>query len=124
MSSLSKNPPTKISRLLKAISQPSRLKILLAIGSGEACVCHLEAALDQRQVYISQQLIALRKAGLVTDRRDGRFIFYRLSDPSLIDLVHQAARIAGVSEEELKANTPALILFDCACPNCAVSMKG
>jgi DNA-binding transcriptional ArsR family regulator len=35
----------KISRLLRAISQPSRLEILLAIGTGEACVCHLEAYL-------------------------------------------------------------------------------
>ena len=115
------NSAIKISRLFKAISQPERLKILLAIGEGEACVCHLEAALAQRQVYISQQLIALRNAGLVTDRREGRFIYYRLADPTVIDLVHQASRIAGVSAEELNAITPKLFLFDCACPKCAVS---
>jgi len=112
------NSPIKISRLLKAISQPERLKILLAIGEGEACVCHLEAALSQRQVYISQQLIALRNAGLVTDRREGRFIFYCLSDPSILDLIRQAARITGVSEEELAAITPKLILNHCSCPKC------
>ena len=115
---MTNNSLTKISRLLKAISQPERLKILLAIGDDEACVCHLESALAQRQVYISQQLIALRNAGLVTDRREGRFIFYRLLDPSLLDLIREAARITAVSEEELAAITPALILSECSCPNC------
>lgn len=118
ISTMIENSPIKISRLLKAISQPERLKILLAIGEGEACVCHLEAALVQRQVYISQQLIALRNAGVVTDRREGRFIFYRLSDPAVLDLIRQAARITGVSEDELAANTPELILNVCSCPNC------
>jgi len=118
ISTIMDNSPTKISRLLKAISQPERLKILLAIGEGEACVCHLEAALAQRQVYISQQLIALRNAGAVTDRREGRFIFYRLSDPSLLDLIRQAAHITGVSEDELAAITPKLILNECSCPKC------
>jgi DNA-binding transcriptional ArsR family regulator len=122
MSSMALNPSERITDLLKALSQPARLKILLAIGTGEACVCHLEAALGQRQVYISQQLIALRNAGLVSDRREGRFIFYRLSDPSLIDLIHHASRLAGVSEEEISAFTPALVLFDCDCPNCASSL--
>ena len=118
ISTMIENSPIKISRLLKAISQPERLKILLAIGEGEACVCHLEAALAQRQVYISQQLIALRNAGVVTDRRDGRFIFYRLSDLSLLELIQHAARITGVSQEELAAITPELILDECSCPNC------
>ena len=118
MSTMKENSPTKISRLLKAISQPERLKILLAIGEGEACVCHLEAALAQRQVYISQQLIALRNAGVVTDRREGRFIFYRLSDPAVLDLIRQVARITGVSEAELDAFTPKMILNECSCPKC------
>lgn len=112
------NSTIKISRLLKAISQPERLKILLAIGEGEACVCHLEAALAQRQVYISQQLIALRNAGVVTDRREGRFIFYRLSDTAVLDLIRQAARITGISGQGLDAITPKLILNECSCPNC------
>ena len=60
---------------LRAISQPVRLEILLAIGTGEACVCHLEAVIGQRQAYISQQLMALREAGIVKSRRDGRNIY-------------------------------------------------
>ena len=118
ISTIMDNSPTKISRLLKAISQPERLKILLAIGEGEACVCHLEAALAQRQVYISQQLIALRNAGVVTDRREGRFIFYRLSDRAVLDLIRQAARITRVSEQEMAAITPLLVPNECPCPKC------
>lgn len=115
---MNNNPSIRISNLLKAISQPARLQILLAIGEGEACVCHLEAALGQRQVYISQQLIALRSAGLVADRRDGRFIYYRLADSALLDLVQQAARLAGLSPAELADISPPRILVTCGCPHC------
>ena len=68
----------KISQLLRAISSTPRLRILLAIGTGEACVCHLEAKLGLRQAYISQHLMDLRKGKVLTSRREGRFIFYRI----------------------------------------------
>ena len=64
----------QISRILRAISTPNRLRILTAIGTGEACVCHLEALLDLRQAYISQQLMEMREADLVDTRRDGRYL--------------------------------------------------
>ncbi len=51
-----------ISNIFRQLSQPSRIEILLAIGEGEACVCHLEAKLGMRQAYISQHLMALRDA--------------------------------------------------------------
>ena len=71
---------------LRAISQPVKLEILLAIGTGEACVCHLEAAIGQRQAYISQQLMALREAGIVESRREGRNIFYRIKNLKILDV--------------------------------------
>ena len=74
-----------LSRIFRAISTPARLQILTAIGNGEACVCHLEAVLDLRQAYISQQLMEMRDANLVDTRRDGRYIFYRLTEPQLLD---------------------------------------
>lgn len=54
----------EIAHLLQTIGQTARLQILLAIGEGEACVCHLEAALGWRQAYLSQHLMALREAGM------------------------------------------------------------
>jgi DNA-binding transcriptional ArsR family regulator len=107
-----------ISSLLRAIGQPARLEILLAIGSGEACVCHLEAATGQRQAYISQQLMALRRAGIVTSRREGRNIYYRLTNLAILDLIHQAAVIRGGKEYDLPTTGPMNLHGECPCPNC------
>ena len=101
-----------IASLLQVISQPARVQILLAIGEGETCVCHLEAAFGWRQAFLSQNLMALRKEGILQARRDGRYIHYRLSDPQILSLLQQAADLKGVSLPEL-ALSPA-----CTCPNC------
>ena len=75
----------RISLFLKAISPPQRLKIIVAIGADEVCVCHLEAIFPQwRQAYISQHLMALREADVLNSRRDGRYIFYRLTNPGIL----------------------------------------
>jgi len=101
-----------LARLLQVIGQPARLQILLAIGEGETCVCHLEAMLHLRQAALSQHLMALRKAELVADRRAGRFIYYRLTKPGLLDLIRQAARLQAVSLPDLSPSQA------CHCPNC------
>jgi ArsR family transcriptional regulator len=105
----------KISAILEEIASPSRLVILLSIGDGEACVCHLESVLNKRQAYISQHLMALRQAGIITSRRDGRFIYYRLADPALLDLIRSAGRLAAVDI------VPPTATVTCSCPNCADS---
>jgi DNA-binding transcriptional ArsR family regulator len=108
-----------IAALLRTLGQPERLKILLAIGQQEACVCHLEAALGSRQAYISQHLMALRQAGLVTARRDGRNIYYRLEDPSILSFIRQAGEQAGLDEAQMsRASIPSLP-SNCPCPHCA-----
>ena len=111
------NPTRQISSLLRAISQPARIEILLAIGTSEACVCHLEAAIGERQAYISQQLMALREAGIVTSRREGRNIYYQLKDPNVLDLIQQARRISGFEDNEFQLASP---MKDCPCPQCVV----
>lgn len=112
----------KTASVLRALGQPTRVRIMLAIGEGEACVCHLEASLKQRQAYISQHLMALRRAGLLDTRRDGRFIFYRLREPETLNLLRSAGHVAGVSTAELAAQTPAI--SECGCPNCASTRPG
>lgn len=111
-------------RLFRSLGQPSRLKILLAIGSGEACVCHLEASLGLRQAYISQQLMALRKARIVTDRREGRFIFYRLENPRLLELIQLAGILAGIQEDQLRLPHQPSTIEGCNCPHCAPEPEG
>jgi len=107
-------PHEKISDLLASISNPVRVQILLAIGTGEACVCHLETLLELRQAYISQQLMLLRKKKIITSRRDGKYIYYRLVNPEVLNVLRAAGEMLGVSED-------ALVIQDhlnCDCPSC------
>lgn len=68
------------SNMLKAISHEGRLMILCHLVTGEKSVTELETLLSARQAAVSQQLARLRLEGLVTPRRDGKTIYYSLSD--------------------------------------------
>ena len=109
----------KISTPLTAIASPQRIAILIAIGTGEACVCHLETALGWRQAYISQHLMSLRKADILLDRREGRYVFYRLKDASLLDLITASARLSGFSTESVSSLINTQFHPSCECPQCA-----
>ena len=65
---------------LKAISHERRLMILCYLASGEKSVTDLEELLSARQAAVSQQLSRLRLEGLVTPRREGKVIYYSLTD--------------------------------------------
>jgi len=90
----------------------------LEIGNGEVCVCHLEAALKKRQAYISQHLMALRNAGLLVTRRDGKYIFYRLANQEIISLIQNAGLIAGLNQDQLPQLKPPHFVKKCVCPHC------
>lgn len=100
---------------LTAIASPQRIALLLAIGRGEACVCHLETIFAWRQAYISQHLMALRKAGVLQVRRQGRYIYYRLKNASYLDLLTASASLSGISAETVSAliNTNTYPSFKC-----------
>ncbi|HEX2994858.1 MAG TPA: metalloregulator ArsR/SmtB family transcription factor [Anaerolineales bacterium] len=112
----------KIAVPLQAIASAQRIAILLAIGSGEACVCHLEAALGSRQAYISQHLMALRKADILQDRREGRYVFYRLKDTSLLDLIAASARLSGLPTEAIATLPNTQTIPACECPHCSPAL--
>lgn len=71
---------TSASNFLKAISHEGRLMILCHLVSGEKTVTELEELLSLRQAAVSQQLSRLRLEGLVTPRREGKTIYYSLTD--------------------------------------------
>jgi ArsR family transcriptional regulator len=112
----------KIAATMQVISPPARLAILIAIGRGEACVCHLEAILGWRQAYLSQHLMALRKAEILQDRRDGRYVYYRLKDEAILALVREAATLAGLDPQSVDALANPSPGPDCECPHCAPSL--
>jgi ArsR family transcriptional regulator len=107
-------------QLFRALSHPVRLRILDILSRQEACVCHLTAILRQRQPYVSQQLATLREAGLVTDRREGTLIYYRLADEHLASLLEEGkAVVRDLMDESLAfPPIPREALANCPCPRC------
>ncbi len=102
-------------QLLRAIAHPARLRLLNALRDNEECVCHLTALLRQRQAYVSQQLMFLRQAGLLEDRKDGLRIYYRVKDPRVFEVLDAANALAGVRGAAAEPRTVAA----CPCPKCA-----
>ena len=111
------SPINDISKILTCISQPARIQILMSLSLQEACVCHLETALGMSQASISQHLMILRKNGLVVTRRDGRHIYYSLSNPSLLDIFRQTAKFNGVDLRPFEKST-LTPMPGCPCPVC------
>ena len=105
-------------KLYKALMHPARLAILDLLREGEECVCHMEAAFGYRQAYISQQLMVLRDAGLVEDRRDGLNIYYRVIRPEIFSVLDSMRQVTGIRP------TSTSKLNVCACPNCAEERVG
>jgi ArsR family transcriptional regulator len=114
----------RASILLRALSHPVRLQIVEALAhDGEACVCHLEWALGQRQPQVSQHLMRLKEAGLVKGRRDGLNIFYSLvgrETPAVLEASLRAAKRQAVrggarrpAPRKARARDRA-----CPCPRC------
>jgi ArsR family transcriptional regulator, arsenate/arsenite/antimonite-responsive transcriptional repressor len=69
----------RAARWFHALSDPTRLEIVALLSHGERCVCELQDALDAAQSRLSFHLKTLKDAGLVTDRRDGRWVYYALN---------------------------------------------
>jgi ArsR family transcriptional regulator len=100
-------------KLYKALMHPVRLAILDLLRKGEACVCHMEATFGYRQAYISQQLMSLRDADLVDDRRDGLNIYYRITRPEIFTVLDAMRQVTG---QHPGAACPAP--HTCTCPHC------
>jgi ArsR family transcriptional regulator len=108
----------KTSNLLSALGNEFRIRLLYAVGDGEVCVCHLEEILQKRQPYISQHLSVLRDEKVLNTRREGRYIFYRVADPAVFDLLETAAALQGIPEEEFPEITTPRARAGCPCPAC------
>jgi DNA-binding transcriptional ArsR family regulator len=74
----------KKGRFFKALADEIRLRILSLLAIREMCVCEVMVALDLTQPTASHHLGILETVGLVRHRKEGKWVFYRLSDPSLI----------------------------------------
>ena len=68
-----------VDRLLKALADPTRLRIVGLLQGGEVCVCHIQGSLKISQPKTSRHLAYLRRSGVVTTERRGLWVYYRLA---------------------------------------------
>lgn len=109
----------------QALAERTRLRILNLIGKDELCVCFFVEILDELQPKISRHLAYLRKAGLVSARRDGKWMHYRVAEPS----DPHAARVLSdtmawlAEDREMQRDRERLVKICCA-PQPPVQLQG
>ena len=92
--------------IFKALSEETRLRILKLLENGELCVCDIVAALDMVQPKVSFHLNALKEAGLLKDRKQGRWTHYRIDDADffrrflLLSVLERIPQEAGAEDRK------------------------
>jgi DNA-binding transcriptional ArsR family regulator len=90
---------------VKALAHPGRLRLLAMLRGGDLCVCQLTAVLELAASTVSSHLSDLRRAGLVTERKRGKWVHYHLvTTGPLADLVGEALRLVD-ADERLRQDT-------------------
>lgn len=102
-------------QMMRAMAHPFRIRLLEALSADEECVCHLVSLFNKPQPYISQQLAALKEAGLVRDRRVAQRVFYRLADPRIAHLLSDVKVLVGGAPALSTGHQP---VSGCNCPKC------
>ena len=82
-------PVGPITRLFRALGDPTRVRIVALLSHGELCVCHVQDALGLTQPNASRQLAILKNAGIVESRREGTWTYYKLASQPDIDCARQ-----------------------------------
>ncbi len=82
-----------LARRFRALADEKRLQIVELLRGGERCVCELVDALQVPQPLLSFHLKTLRQAGLVIDRRSGRWVHYRLNARAVAELTELLGRV-------------------------------
>ena len=104
MASTVKPDTERAVQLFHALSDGTRISILRRLRLGERCVCDMTDALDAAQSRLSFHLKVLKEAGLVTDRRDGRWMYYTLNPDTLAEVAEVVDALAAApSAAELKS---------------------
>ncbi len=97
--------------VFKALSDETRLRILKLLEQGELCVCDIVAAFDTIQPKISFHLASLKAAGLVKDRKEGKWMHYRIDDGDLFKRLLILSVMEKIPEETLKEDMERLKEF-------------
>jgi ArsR family transcriptional regulator len=76
--------------VLKALGQPTRLKILELLRNGERCVCEIFPAIKEEQSNVSRHLALMKSVGILASRKQGQMVHYRVRDPQVFKLLDSA----------------------------------
>lgn len=94
-----------VSRRFRAVADATRLKIIDRLRDGEECVCNLTGPLGTRQSLLSFHLRTLKDAGLVSDRKEGRWVYYTLN-LDVLDEMMQALELLKKPRKGLRLVAP------------------
>ncbi len=86
--------------ILKAIAQPTRLRIIELLRDGEHCVCEIYPAIGHEQSNTSRHLQMMLKSGILRQRKEGLKIFYSLRHPEVLEMVRLAELIMQREAEQ------------------------
>ncbi len=92
----------EILNIFKALSDVTRLKILKLLENGELCVCDLVTALNMIQPKVSFHLSILKEAGLIKDRKQGKWVHYKIDDSDFFRRFLLLSALERISEESVK----------------------
>ncbi|MGQ9681433.1 MAG: ArsR/SmtB family transcription factor [Anaerolineae bacterium] len=107
--------------MLRGLADRNRLRILSLLRDGELCVCNLMAALDISQALVSHHLSVLRAAGLVRERRAGRWVYYSLEPGALQEAASFLDDLAHVARTAVRPDRPLPCDAPCVRPAAPIS---
>ncbi|MBM4308513.1 MAG: winged helix-turn-helix transcriptional regulator [Deltaproteobacteria bacterium] len=88
--------------ILKALAQPTRLKILECCKDGEKCICEIVPAIQGEQSNISRHISLMQKSHLVATRKEGVKVFVKVSDPQIFEILEKVNTILRNQMKEQK----------------------
>ena len=109
--------------IFKALADETRVRVLKLLGNGELCVCEIAAALDLDQPRLSFHLRILKEAGIILDRRQERWIVYRLNDADMFIRFLLMSVNEKYSPIQARTDLDRLNAFGCSGRPCAMNQK-
>ena len=117
--------PFDIERFFQALGDKTRLRLLNLLDEQEICVCYFVEILGQPQPKISRHLAYLRNAGIVTARREGKWMYYRIVMPPNVGAARILKEILGwLKEEKSMQSDRSRLRRVCCAPGKFVALQG
>lgn len=92
-----------IANIFKALSHPTRVKIIKLLKGGSLCVCEILPKIELEQSNTSQHLAILRNQGILDTRKDGTMVFYEVKSPEVLEMINLAEHMIIRQVEEARS---------------------